>query len=40
MDNEARDPIIVALRQSKDGRDPMGEEEIARTMGTGKFIRG
>ncbi len=33
IDNETRDRIIVELRQGKDGRDPMGEEEIARTMG-------
>lgn len=29
----SRDQIIVDLRQGKDGYDPIGEEEIAQTMG-------
>ncbi|GAJ20374.1 unnamed protein product, partial [marine sediment metagenome] len=33
VDNEVRDQIIVGLSQGKDGYDPMGEEEIAQTMG-------
>ena len=33
VNNETRDQIIVGLRQGKDGYDPMGEEEIAQTMG-------
>ena len=33
VNNEVRDRIIVDLRQGKDGYDPIGEEEIAQTMG-------
>jgi len=33
VNNEVRDQIIVDLRQGKDGYDPMGEEEIAQTVG-------